>query len=976
MSVPAPAQELRLSPGMRVEIRDAEWRINQVDTPTHGGLLLTCTGQSELVRGRTARFLTELDPPKILAPETTTLVEDHSGNFEASLLYIDTALRTAPPEDGRIHIGHRAAMDQLPFQLDPALQALDRPRPRILIADAVGLGKTLEAGILVSELIRRGRGRRILVVTMKSMLMQFQREFWQRFTIPLVRLDSVGLQRVRNQIPANHNPFLFFDRAIISIDTLKQTLEYRHHLENAYWDLIVIDEIHNAAKRSSQSRRHRLAELLARRCDGLILLSATPHDGRSESFASIIDFLDPTAIPNPKDYGPEDYRGLVIRRLKKDVADQLTQRLAERQVFQHRVVVRHAAEQEALERVHDAEFPTLDRKSSRGTHQLLRTTLAKALWSSPAACHATVEERLKRLARQRDRAEELATLDAECDKLRALGALCAGIGAERFSKYQHLLAMLRPEGRDSIDWDHRDPEDRVVIFTESLRTMHFLAEHLPQDLELPDKACATLSGVMRDVELTAIINDFNSRSTPLRVLICSDVASEGLNLHHCCHRLIHFDVPWSLMVFQQRNGRVDRYGQTRTPQLHYLITASEDEEVNAELRVLEVLVDKDRQASKNLGDPSEFTGAASVEEEEAITAHAIERAAATPAAGEAAADPASILAAFLERQAASAEQPLDDLSGALPPTTIANLRERTVTPRSIYPHDIDYVEAALRWLGEHRGGLRWSRDEDLIELEAPADLQQLMKKLPAEAQPEDYRFLLTNDIGRLSEDLKLARDDDSGTFGALQYLWMQHPVVEWLTLAIQDAFGRHAAPVIRAAGRLAGNEHWFLLQGGFPNRRGQTLIRADLAVQVRDGRVGEQISVLDLVDRLQLGRQPVANPARVGDTDALARHLPAVVAAVREHLKRVRQQRLEALAPRLEKQRQALATLRDRHEAQLEVTLSESAQLESVKQARRRAALAQINSVFADYETWLRDTHEVENDPYVQVLAVISGSQP
>jgi superfamily II DNA or RNA helicase len=137
------------------------------------------------------------------------------------------------------------------------------------------------------------------VVTQKSMLTQFQKEFWNRFTIPLVRLDSVGLARVRSRIPPNHNPFYYYDRTIISVDTLKGDLEYRTYLEKAQWDIILIDECHNVADRGTGSQRARLAKLLASRSDTLIMLSATPHDGRARSFASLVNMWAPPPSPTP-----------------------------------------------------------------------------------------------------------------------------------------------------------------------------------------------------------------------------------------------------------------------------------------------------------------------------------------------------------------------------------------------------------------------------------------------------------------------------------------------------------------------------------------------------------------------------------------------------------------------------------------------------------------------------------------------------
>ena len=339
-----------LAPGARVVIRDAEWVIRRVDRSPDGGYQVVCDGVSELVREREAIFLTTLESDiQVLDPADTALVPDESPGFADSRLYLESQLRQAVPNDERIHVAHGAAMDPAPYQFEPARQALRQPRQRILIADAVGLGKTLEAGILVSELSARGRGRRILVLAVKSMLTQFQKEFWNRFTIPLTRLDSIGIQRVRSRIPTSHNPFHYYDKAIISIDTLKQDAEYRTYLEHAYWDIIVIDEAHNVADRGAgggkggtahgrTSLRSRLARLLARRSDTLIMLSATPHDGRARSFASLMNMLDATAIADPDNYSRDDFRGkgLVIRRFKKDIRNQVRDAFRDREIVRRR----------------------------------------------------------------------------------------------------------------------------------------------------------------------------------------------------------------------------------------------------------------------------------------------------------------------------------------------------------------------------------------------------------------------------------------------------------------------------------------------------------------------------------------------------------------------------------------------------------------------------------------------------------------
>ena len=259
---------ITIAPGAHIELRDAIWRVQQVDITSTGTQAWRCVGISEIVRDQEAIFLEEYEPVvRVLDPRQTSLVRDTSSQHRAGLLYIEALLRDVPPPDDGLYVGHKAAMDVLDFQLDPAWMALSKPRQRILIADSVGLGKTLEAGILLCELIRRGRGRRILVATTKAMLIQFQKEMWGRFAIPLVRLDSVGLARIRAEIPTHHNPFYYFDQTIISIDTLKQNNWFRTHVENAHWDVIVIDEAQNVAARGSKdSQRAGIAQKLAGNC--------------------------------------------------------------------------------------------------------------------------------------------------------------------------------------------------------------------------------------------------------------------------------------------------------------------------------------------------------------------------------------------------------------------------------------------------------------------------------------------------------------------------------------------------------------------------------------------------------------------------------------------------------------------------------------------------------------------------------------
>ena len=940
-------------------MRDAEWVVRRVDMTSGGNHQLACTGVSEIVRDRQAVFLSELERIEVLEPENTRLVPDRSPAFADSLLYMESRLRQVVANDEHIHVGHGAAMDLVPYQLEPARQALAQPRQRILVADAVGLGKTLEAGILVSELIARGRGRRILVLAVKSMLAQFQKEFWNRFTIGLTRLDSSGIQRVRRNIPGNHNPFHYYDKTIISIDTLKQDAEYRTYLENAYWDIIVIDEAHNVADRGTGSLRSRLAKLLSRRSDTLIMLSATPHDGRARSFASLMNMLDATAIADPDDYEAEDFRdkGLVIRRFKKDIQHEVQGAFQDRRTYS-REFSASEREEAAYETLLAVQVANERRSSAR---DLFAVTLEKALFSSPAACVATVDQRLRR--RERELANDAnAQIAAEVRTLQALREKLDAIGPADFAKYQGLLAALRSgaDADEPLRWQPTEAEDRLAIFTERIETLNWLADNLRQDLQLRGNQIEILHGGMSDLEQQRVVEDFGNAAKPVRLLLCSDVASEGINLHYHCHRLIHFDMPWSLMVFAQRNGRVDRYGQERTPQIVYLTTRSGNDVIRGDVRVLEVLKAKDEQAYRNIGDPSAFMNVHDIEEEEKVTTRSIAAGtnakafndALTPAENEG----DSLLALFT-----SGDAPVSHLIEPAPPP-------------SLYADDLAYCEAALHRLRDKNADLRFEIDATArtLTLDAPEDLRHRFAQQPSEAAPEHWRFVLTTARSRMADAIAESRRDERA-WPREHYLWRLHPVVEWLNDRTAAAFGRHEAPVLAGVPGLAPTETAFVFAGLVPNRRGHPLLHEWIAVCHEPSGFAAPQPFDALRRRIGLGDRHMPNRQESVDVAALERLLPEAVQAANAWFAKRRNEFEDAINDKLNGAVAALDGLKSRRLRQLDLRLDRSALAEPLKAARRKSAESEIDGIFGDYLQWIEDVMTTEERPWVSVVCVLVG---
>ena len=996
------------SAGMRLKIRDAEWFVRRVEPVRVGGQALHVRGVTCPVQGRDQIFWTEAERDvkgnvaiEVIRPENTTLALDTSSHAIKTRLRIESVARHNPVSGGKIALAHHAAMDVLDYQLQPAYKALnsDRdPRSRILIADAVGLGKTLEAGVLLTELICRGTAKRILVVTLKSMMAQFQKEMWCRFAIPLVRLDSAGLQRIRSEIPSNHNPFNFYDKTIISVDTLKQDNQFKSALESARWDVIVIDEAHNvsARGRNQRAQRARLAERLSTQCDHMILLSATPHDGSKESFASLMNLLDPLAIPDPSKYGPKDIEGLYERRFKKDVAAEIAAH------FPERILVPLEAGASLPERaLHDAlKELSLEMDSGRRKGDVMfKTTLVKSLLSSPAAFIETVSKRLANLK----------TARGDIEKLEKLKSLAEDIGNADFMKYQKLIHYLKDR---NTGWNKRDEADRIVIFTERIKTKEFLLNTLPGDIGLDRKAIASIDGGMKDVDIMHTVEQFGLANSPLRVLIASDVASEGINLHYFAHRLIHFDIPWSLITFQQRNGRIDRYGQRKQPIITFLLSSVDG--TQDDLNVMRHVIDREINAHDNIGDPGQLMGVYDAKEEENIVARAYQ----------AVKDGADTIAA-LDSAIGETEKETDvdqtaggddfDIFALIGAGATAFGADESVKdsakaeksePPTIFASESDYLAAGLEFMqgvSHYRYGTLL-RDERTGLLSLP--MTDALKSWCRHVLPYELRrqigdsneLKFTTDAVAMQRETQFARslavadsdDDDSvpeEAWPTVSYLWPLNPVSRWITENINATFGSLSAPVLRIPGL---SNPVFLIYAQAPNEHGEPLVQqwftvsfgsgvAEPAAQhldVKGGRLNELLSPYGL-DTPKFSNTAGADETLGAEEIAVLNslRLPAIE-AVKPHLEKLVSEYEAENAPRNAALMEKLKIRLRGAMEQLEFVFD--GYDEGVKRMRRRLfdnAKRNRQDAYENFKTWT-ETHCTPS-PYrlCQIIAVLTGKK-
>ena len=835
-----------------VRVRDEDWLVTQVST-TSDGMLVTVQGLSELVRDTTAQFSAGLDHIVPVDPRRTRVIADTSTRHRLSRLWLEATLRKTalPATSTDLAVVSDVLADPLAYQLTAVRQALDPAnlRPRILLADTVGLGKTLEIGMILAELVRRGRGDRILIVTPRHVLEQMQHEMWSRFALPFVRLDSVGIQRVRRSVPASRNPFSVFHRAIISIDTLKSD-RYLNHLRKQRWDAVVIDESHNVTNKGTLNNR--LADILARQTDALILASATPHNGDPKSFAELIRLLEPTAVRADGSLDEEAVRRLVIRRHRHsdEVRDVVGGRWKERLTPVNRLVAPSPAEDAVageLSRtwLHGDDGAALPggRKAGPRGDSLFAWTLAKSFLSSPAALIQTIDERQ---ARRRSRAAAGSTPEPseQSQALARLRELAVEANTTASGKYQALLTELR-----RIGIGPRSTE-RVVVFAERIATLTWLAEHLREDLHLPADAVRVMHGSLSDVEQQEIVEQFRQAHTPVRVLVTGDVASEGVNLHAQCHELIHYDIPWSLIRIEQRNGRIDRYGQRVSPQITTLLLSPSDPRFSGDVRVLTRLMEKEDQAHRALGDAASLMGLYSGEKEEEAIRQALAAGQdiddVVPDADDALTmDPMAALFAKLtgtaDAKGDGAAAPTGAEDSPANPSAPSYLAGPATQPAALlatstlYETQLDYLRQAFTELYERPeepeqrqtggGGVSWREHgtQHVVEMVPPAGLRHRLSVLPQsylrERRVQEHLKLATTQTKGARLLREALSDSSDSSWPEAHYLGPLHPVLDWAGDRVLAKLGRSSVFAVRGDV----DSPTVLLLGTLTNQAGRTV---------------------------------------------------------------------------------------------------------------------------------------------------------
>ena len=617
--------------GQLVQVRSRPWVVNEVkpsSLPTPAMELPLARRQNLLTLlsieddglGEELQVVWEIEPgakiiERVALPEPTDF--DSPDQLDAFLDAVRWgAASTADHKN--IQSPFRSGIEIEDYQLDPVVRAIQMPRVNLLIADDVGLGKTIEAGMVKLELILRHRARKILVVCPSALQIQWRDQMRDKFGLDFRIVDANLMRELRRRRGIHVNPWSHFPRLITSIDFLKRERPLRLFRETLpapgepiyprKYDLLVVDEAHNCApsgvgRYAADSLRTQALRALTPHFEHKLFLTATPHNGYRESFSALLELLDNQRFSRGTEPDRKQLEAVMVRRLKSDPSFAFNHLGIRR--FPPRILepieVPYTDEERAI---HDAlrqytqlRTARVGDNAERFATEFVLKTLKKRLFSCPAAFLNTLEQHEKSLyaAKRKIAKPTFQTLQSEVDRmdeqyadddeydtatadaldtatrlfaqptaaeealLQKMKDWAQRARGQRDSKVKQLIAWLQEHLKPGGKWSH----ERVIIFTEYRATQNWLQEVLSVEGFTDGDRLLTMYGGMDAEKREEVKAAFQTAPeiSPVRILLATDAASEGLDFQNFCSRLIHYEIPWNPNRMEQRNGRVDRHGQ-------------------------------------------------------------------------------------------------------------------------------------------------------------------------------------------------------------------------------------------------------------------------------------------------------------------------------------------------------------------------------------------------------------------------------
>ncbi len=651
-----------LEVGALVSVRGQQWVVSDLSESTlpvdelapavlPGRTLVTLTSVSEDDLGEELALIWEVEPGREVVPSGALPAVPEPSNWDdpQTLGALVDAVRwgtVASADVNTLQAPFRAGIQIKDYQLEPVAKALRMPRVALLVADDVGLGKTIEAGLVVQEMLLRHRARRVLVVCPASLTLKWRDEMRDKFGLSFTVLDADALKELRRTHGLQANPFTVYPRVIISLPWLRTPRVQRlldevldsSTIQLGFFDLLVVDEAHHCAPPAPakgrrgfavDSQQTKAVRRLSEHSQHRLLLSATPHNGYSESWEALLEMVDPRRFARGVEPDPAAVREVLVRRLKDEIVDaEGAKEFAER-LPAEALEVRYT-ETERQGHTLLAEYAEL-RTGSPRRNELVTLLFKKRLFSSPAAFARTLERHAATVAGAKDDYAGPVDTDYDWDDepddaagSEAEGALLVGAATsltpaaaaalQRLQvwarshvgpadgKAERLVTELSRVCRPGGTWN----DERVVVFTEYVDTQTWLAGLLGAR-GLGGERLGLLYGGMdtkRREHLKAAFQAAPERD-PVRILLATDAASEGIDLQDFCCRVINYDIPFNPNRLEQRIGRVDRFGQRRPVHVAHFVGAGWESapagSYEADLEFLSRVAEKVAQEREDLG---------------------------------------------------------------------------------------------------------------------------------------------------------------------------------------------------------------------------------------------------------------------------------------------------------------------------------------------------------------------------------------